>query len=217
MRLLFVCLVILSCKTMPASASDLDVEFLIKREGKVIGYHRVDVRQEGGVTAVRTEIKIKVKFGPIALYRYSHQNNEVWRNGALLNMASQTNDNGAESWMRANRVGGLLMIDGSGFQGAAPDDAAPSSYWNKTVVSADRIINTQTGEIIDIETSSYGQTTTPQGRLAEHYRVEGTLVLDVWYDDDRWVASNFVIDGEELEYELVEPQRKYAGVDELLN
>ena len=41
--------------------------------------------------------------------------------------------------------------------------------------------------------------------------------LDIWYDGKQWVGSHFVIDGEELTYELVSNERQYAALAEYLD
>jgi len=203
--------------SMPASASNLDAKFLIKREGKVIGYHAVDVREADGAFIVETEIEMRVKLGPIPLFKYDHDSQEVWRDGQVVSIDSKTNHDGDKTYVSARRQNGLLMIDGSEYQGPAPSDAAPSSYWDKSLVTAGALINTQTGEIIEIEVEPLGVTRAPHNREAEHYRVTGTVNLDIWYDGQQWVGSQFTIDGEELVYELVADERQYAVLEEYLD
>ena len=195
---------------MPASARDLDAEFLIKREGKVIGHHKVDVATDETGATVTTEIRMKVKFGPIPLYKYRHDSTERWENGALVSVEAETNDNGDRHWMTARRTEEDLMIEGSAFEGPAPAGAAPSSYWNKSILDANALISTQSGEIIDVTVKEIGDSPTPQDRPAEHYQINGTVALNLWYDGARWIGAHFVIDGEELTYEPVEQPVEYA-------
>ena len=79
------------------------------------------------------------------------------------------------------------------------------------------MINTQTGEILDIETSRIGETVAPNNRRAEQYQLVGTVALNLWYDGDRWVGSNFTIDGEELTYVLVDEPQEFAALSALVN
>ncbi|MHA7872809.1 MAG: DUF6134 family protein [Hyphococcus sp.] len=204
--------------TLPASARDLDAKFLIKREGKVIGFHQVDVREEGGDFIVDTFIEMRVKFGPIPVFRYDHEAREIWRDGTVVSIDSETNYNGDETFVSARRdETGALYIDGSDYQGPAPSNAMPSSYWDKGLVEAEALINTQTGEIIDIDVEPLGETLAPHNASAEQYRVVGSIALDIWYDGPRWVGSQFTIDGEELVYELVEGDPQYASLEDFLD
>ena len=199
--------------TMPAAARDLDAKFLIERKGKVIGYHAVDVTLTDAGARVDTRIEMKIGLGPITLFRYEHDATEIWRGEELVSLVSRTNNNGDEDFVDAKRYGSALMIDGSGYQGAAPAGAMPSSYWDKDLVAATSMINTQTGEILDITTTRIGETRGPQERVAEQFQLVGTLALNLWYDGDRWVGSNFTVDGEELTYVLADEPQDLAMLD----
>lgn len=198
------------------AAHALETQFLIKRKDKVIGYHRVVAATADDGVAVSTEIAMSVKLGPIPLFRYSHANDERWRDGALLHAASRTDNNGDKSFFRAARVGDALHVKSSAFVGAARQGLVPSSWWNKAVLDADQLISTQTGEIIDITVEHLGRSAAPSGLMAEHYRIVGSVELDIWYDGHRWVGSRFVIDGETLEYELVNSPAQFARLAEFL-
>ena len=199
--------------TMPAAARDLDAKFLIERKGKVIGYHAVEITPTGAGARVDTRIEMRVGLGPITLFRYDHQATEIWRGEDLISLVSETDNNGDQTYVDAKRYGDRLMIRGSGYEGPAPAGAMPSSYWDKDLVRADAMINTQTGEILEIETSLVGETVAPNDRRAEQYRLVGTLALNLWYDGERWVGSNFTVDGEELTYILVDEPREFAALE----
>lgn len=183
-----------------AFAADGDASFVIMRKGEPIGRHVVEVREAGGKTLVDTNIRMRVKFGPLVLYRYDHQSREVWANGAVEEIQSRTDDNGDKAELKAHRVGGRLYVQGTGFHGYAPEGAAPSSYWTKSVVSAPMLLNTQNGEVMQVTSTPVGVTTSPGGEPGEQFRIVGTLALDLWYDGDNWIGSDFTIDGERLTY-----------------
>jgi Domain of unknown function (DUF6134) len=217
MRLTVLLFLVCVLATMPASARNLDANFLIIRAGKVIGYHHVDVRETAEGTIVDTEIEMRVKLGPIPLFRYNHDAREIWRDGAIISIVSKTNYNGEKTSVRAHRENGVLHIDGSDYQGPAPIAAIPSSYWDKSLIASTAIINTQTGEIIDVTVENVGETMAPHNVKAEQYRITGTVALDIWYDGPRWVGSHLVIDGEELTYELVADEPQYAALQDYLD
>lgn len=187
-----------------------EVVFQIMRNGAPIGFHRVTVEESAGETVVETRIRMKVKFGPVPLYRYMHDAREVWQGGALVSLESVTNDNGDDMSMKAWREDGALVIEGQAFAGLAPQGAAPSSYWSPPRSGLETLINTQNGELIPVETVSLGRTQAPDGRLAEHVRMTGTVELNLWYDGDEWVGSSFVIDGEKLDYVPASPEETRA-------
>jgi hypothetical protein len=195
-----------------AEASGLDSTFEIVRKGEPIGFHAVTVEETPDGVKVETTIKMRVKFGPIVLFRYDHQSTEVWKDGGLQSLESVTNNNGDDKSLTVRREGDQLLIDGAAFKGAAAADAIPSSYWNKEIVKAGSLLNTQTGEVIDVSIESLGEAPAPNGAQAEHYRLTGTVALDLWYEGPRWVGSDFVVRGEALSYRLIEDDKILAPI-----
>ena len=183
---------------------ELGAAFQILRKGEPIGFHIVQIEETAEGVFVDTRIEMKVKFGPIPLYKYHHVAQEIWRDGALQALSSRTDDNGEEMYLEARRDEAGLILDGDAYAGPAPKDAMPSSYWNKDFLSSAIIINTQNGELIAVETENLGETLAPSGKPAEQYRMVGTLAVDIWYDGEQWVGCNFTVEGEELTYRRVE-------------
>lgn len=201
----------------PAAARDLSAAFEIVWKGQAIGYHIVNVEESAAGLRIDTRVEMRVKFGPISLYRFAHECREIWRGGELYAIRSETDDNGDEMSLRAWREEGVLMVDGDAYRGPAPAGARPANWWNKAVLGARTLINPQNGEIIEVEVENFGRGPAPYGRVAEHYRLTGTLAVDLWFDGERWVGSHAVIDGEELTYRPIEEsderQRLFAMLD----
>jgi len=109
------------------------------------------------------------------------------------------------------------LIDGTDYKGPAPANAVPPSYWDKSLITSNALINTQTGEIIEVGVEHVGQTPAPDNQEAEHYHVSGTVELDIWYDGSQWIGSHLFVDGEELIYELVAGERQFAALEEYLD
>lgn len=204
MRLPVTIIALLSMTSLPAVASELDAKFLIERKGKVIGYHEVDVTRTETGQRVDTTIEMKVSFGPITVFRYNHSSTEIWNDDVLISLVSKTKRNSKEMSVDAKRYDNELQIKGTNYEGPAPQGAMPSTYWNKDLTNAVAMINSQHGEVLDIIVEEIGQTKAPNGEVATQYKLTGSAELNLWYVGDRWVGSNFTIDGETLDYVLVE-------------
>lgn len=187
-----------------ASASGLDSAFDIMRKGDRIGFHAVDVEETEDGHRVETRIEMKVSFGPITLFHYSHDALEIWKDGALHSLTSRTDSNGRKMELSVERSGDRLLVEGQDYQGEAPLSAIPSSYWNKDIVNTKYLLNTQTGALIEVTTKSLGETKAPSGAVAEQHLINGSVALNLWYDDLRWVGADFVVRGEALAYKLVD-------------
>lgn len=205
----------LAAAIAPAAANGFETSFLIKRNGKAIGHHRVTAVEADDSFIVRTDIAMKVKLGPIPVFRYRHEAEERWRGGALEHAVAETDRNGRETYVRATREDDRLVVESTAYDGAVGPEVQTTSWWNRQVMEAYRLLSTQTGEVISVRVERLGETLAPGGLKAEQYRVAGSVDFDIWYDGDRWVGARFVIDGEELIYERVEKLAEYAGFSEL--
>ena len=69
----------------------------ISRKGKPLGFQALTFsRSESDELIVDVHIEIDFKLGPIPLFRYLHDNREVWRDGILLSIKSKTYNNGED-------------------------------------------------------------------------------------------------------------------------
>ncbi len=199
-----------------AGASELGAAFDIIRKGDRIGFHAVNVEETAaGETRVETRIEMQVRLGPIPVFRYEHLSTETWRGGLLQTVESRTDNNGKNETLSVRREGDGLLVNGTRYQGTGPGDAIPSSYWNKAIISARTLLDTQNGRLIDVEIENLGETPSPSGMKAEQHRLTGTVDLNLWYDGSRWVGADFIVRGQALTYRLVEGERQAQLFDKL--
>jgi hypothetical protein len=83
------------------------------------------------------------------------------------------------------------------------------AYWNPAFLKQDRLINTQNGEVLDIEVSEPERTEIEvRGVLqpALHYRLDaGEMTIELWYsENDEWLAlETEARGGKRLRYQLL--------------
>jgi hypothetical protein len=184
---------------------DGDIDFQVVRGGdSPMGEHRLTFRQSDEGMQVDVSIDLDVDFGPFTVYEYEHSNREVWQNGQLVSLTSETNDNGDDYFVRAERTNDGLRVESQDGVKTVPADILPTSYWNYDIVEADRVLDTQKGRVMEIETRRVGEAEIwVDGRRvpARHYRMTGDIKLDLWYDaDNQWVKTAFVVRDEQIEY-----------------
>jgi hypothetical protein len=181
-----------------------EIRFDVERDGDVVGQHVVTfTRTDQGVKVdARADIDISVLFIPA--YRFKFQSHELWRDGALLSMDASTNDDGDYVVVKALRDDTGLRVKSTAGEYEAPT-LLPMSHWNAALLKGGVILNTMTGELIDIKVQDVGfdTVTTRNGSLrARHYIYSGDLTGDIWYDSDgRWVRLRFEAhDGSTIDY-----------------
>ncbi len=159
--------------------------FKVYRDGSNIGQHTISFEQKGDQLIVDIEIGLEVTFAFITFYDYKHRNREIWRNGQLISINTETDDNGKIHTVSGRAVGNGFLVNGNGEQTLLPADIIPTSYWNPATRSASTLMNSQTGELIEVSITP--EETKPvsmpwgerEGRL---HRMTGDLELDLWYD-----------------------------------
>ncbi len=177
-----------------------DLSFRIIRKGSVIGSHHLEFAPAGDGLTVRIAVEIVVKFGPIALYRYNHRNEEHWEAGKLVEMAAETNDDGTKNAVQLHRRREEILVkSANGVSYVAPPNALAATHWNMAELTVP-MINPQNAQLLQ-PTVTKADGDGPGG----HFVLSGDVDLELWYDADRtWSALAFKADdGSIISYERV--------------
>jgi hypothetical protein len=144
----------------------------------------------------------------INAYRYRHEAVEHWDGNCLRTLDSHTETNGKRLAVSAVTEGNHLVVAHASGRSEHEGCVMSFAYWNPQILTASRLLNSQTGELQSV-------TVTPQGaatvivrgvpRAAQHYQISGpSLKIDLWYADADWVALEALTDGgRRLRYELI--------------
>ena len=176
--------------------------FQVYLDDREIGFHEYAVTERDGRRVVETTARFDVTFLFFTAYRYDHQNRETWSGNCLQNLESVTDDNGDEY-----RVSGEARADGFALnvnRNAAhigSDCVRTFAYWNPAILDAQRLLNSQTGELADVTIRAEGTETLaigPHNVPAERYTIateDGPIHL--WYapGSRHWLALEAETDG----------------------
>ena len=161
------------------------IAFEVLRNGSPIGSHTISFEQQDDQLIVDIEIGLEVKLAFFTLFDYQHRNREVWENGRLVSIDTQTDNNGELHQVSGRAMGDGFLVTGKDEQILLPGDVIPTSYWNPATRGAETLLNTQNGELIDVKvTPKYTQTVEmPWGESkGQLHRISGELEVDLWYD-----------------------------------
>ncbi|TQV75852.1 DUF6134 family protein [Denitrobaculum tricleocarpae] len=200
-----------------ASAGDLDqvsaihkksdFGFSVLREGDAIGNHSIDFTRRGEDLVVDVSIDLEVKFAFITVYRYTHRNQEIWRDGQLYSIKTKTDDDGTEHWVKGRASAEGFVVESDSGNAVLPSDVIPSSYWHPDTPKAETLLNTQTGELAQINVAaaaSKSYVPMPWGQeAARSFEISGDVDLNLWYDDKGCLLKmNFAApgDGSQIDY-----------------
>ena len=186
------------------------LKFEVVRGDKVIGEHTLTFNQISEDTLeITIDIDLEVKVGPFTVFDYIHRNATVWRDGGLQRMRSTTDDNGEGHNVAIDLAIEHLQIEPTGGESfTAARNLLPTTYWMASTITQQRLINSQTGEILEVKVQEVGRETVPgpDGPIsATRFRMDGDLEIELWYDDNGILASlAFSARGSDITYRLIE-------------
>lgn len=186
------------------------LKFEVALDDKPIGEHLLTFnRTPQQALEIGIAIDLEVKFGPFTVFDYTHRNASVWQDGVLQRMRSETDDNGERHDVAIEFTADQLqVVTDSVASYTAARSMLPTTYWMVSTVAQDRLINSQTGEILEVEVREIGREDVPgpDGPIAAtRYRMIGDLEIELWYDDSGiLVGLAFDARGSEVTYRLIE-------------
>lgn len=205
----------------PAIAPDIATDWLsgipennilayeISRKGKRLGFQTLEFTTlDNG--DLQVDVHIEIDFAIIIpLFRYTHDNREIWRDGKLLSLQSKTDNNGKDEFVDLRVEDDRLTGAGTDFADNLSPDMLSTSYFNPNFIRQQAVISSQDGRFLEIGVEEVGRETLvlEAGTVeATRFRLTGKLRIDIWYTDDgRWVKTTFSRGGNTLVIEEVNP------------
>lgn len=171
------------------------IAFDVYRNGSLVGEQTVRFSEQGSSLAVDINFHLEIKALYITFYKMTYSSKSLWQNDKMTSLAARTDRNGTKSIVDAKAKGTVLVGDGPDGDFSTPLGTYPTDHWNAGVIGSTKLINTINGHVNDIRLVAMGQEdiTTNRGPVnATHYKYEGEIKNDVWYDQDgRWVHMSF--------------------------
>ncbi len=195
-------------KITSATGAAQSWDFAVKLDGDKIGYHRFELIEEGQQRRLRSEARFDVRFLFINALKYRHSATEIWSDGCLREIETRTQTNGKKLAVSGATIDDRLVIDAGTEKNELSDCVMTFAYWNPEFLRQPRLLNTQSGEYLDVEVEELGRepiTVRGLNMEASVYRLTAKkLELKLWYSsDDEWLALESVAKGGRIiRYEL---------------
>ena len=195
-------MMIMFCCT-PVSAttiSDNNWRFKVFLDGDEIGYHHFSMVNKDEQTEIYSSARFDVKFFFINAYSYEHDNVEHWQ-GDCLNTINAVTDDYGDQYKVSGTVGSdAFIVNTIQDRISYPSCIKTFAYWDPDFLNETSLLNSQTGEMVTVESKFIGrETLTHKGSsmTARRYRLSGdNMQIDLWYsDDDHWLALESLTEG----------------------
>lgn len=182
--------------------------FKVYLDDKPIGSHHFTISQTGELKQLDTQAEFDVEFLNISLFKYRHDNLERWSSGCLNSIASTTDEDGT-----LFRVDGSVTDSGFRLSSNEGDSMLPAcistfAYWDKSFLRHDRLLNSQTGEYLEVNVAKLSEQSRMIGNASvdvNRYRLTAEEIdIEVWYsDNDEWLGLQSTLEkGRLLRYVL---------------
>jgi len=200
---------LLSTPNAFAASAPGRIEFEVFREGHSFGRQSVIVSMRDGELTAQTGATLHAGLGPVTLFSYTQRCTETWRAGALTRLRCLTRQNGRNKAAEGSLINSALRVRGVGGELAFDPSTLPTSWWTRPPLAIREMINTETGARLAVHVAFIGRETIVANNMrisADHIRVQGTLAVDLWYDDaGHWVGCAFTVQGQHVTYRLLTP------------
>lgn len=204
--------------TVTSASAAQEWRFRVLLDDREIGFHdfRVTGPEDRRRVEIEAEFDVRILF--LNAYRYRHRTVELWNDDCLTTMESRTDDNGTLTEVRARSAGDRFLVRTRDEQAELRDCVMSFAYWNPDLLQADRLLNSQTGEMQTVTIEPRGETLLRVDGAelpARQYDLSvGDTVISLWYavEDYRWLALETPArGGRTLRYEPVAIPPRPAG------
>jgi hypothetical protein len=181
------------------------LNFVVTRDGAQIGTCEVRLQRDGAETSAHTATHIAVKFAGITLYRFDQIEKERWRDGRLLQMIAETNDDGTSHSVVAARRDDAISVTADGRMLKLDPTVIPATFWNEDLTRRTTALNPNDGTLMRFSVESHGEglvLIAGRRETARHYSIKGRFSQDVWYDADGRLVKVQLLgsDGSTIQY-----------------
>jgi hypothetical protein len=191
-----------------ATGATKDRHFSVLYGDRRIGSHSIVYSSDGEDTRVSTEIRLVTKVAFITVFAFNHRSEEIWRDGRLISLRSETIEHG-----EALHVEGAVTPDGFRVVSKAGQLIAPAatltsnSLWTPAVLEQDTVVDAQHGGILGVSAHRVADEDILIGNRAvgatRYEFVTPHLAGSIWYDKENlWVRGDFERDGSKIHYQL---------------
>jgi len=190
-------------------ASEQEWNFRVFVDNKEVGTHEFRVERRGELQYLSSVANFQYKLMFVTLYDYKHQNREVWRDGCLDRIESSTDANGKAYSVLGEKQSDVFVVTGSKDQRVLNECVMSFAYWNPMFLNADKLLNTQNGDYMDVAVSDPVNEEIQLNGInvaAQKYSLKAKkLDLELWYSTSgEWLGLQTQYEnGRTLRYELI--------------
>lgn len=209
--LMFACLCGMAGVTANDDSFTKSWVFQVYLDDAKLGTQRFDVSNSAFGTDVRIQASFDYDFFFVNVYSYRHSNHEIWKNGCLLSIQANTDDDGEAYFVSGFKRKDILILQSRDGEQQLSGCVKTYAYWDASFLDSRQLLNAQTGKFQDVRVTSLGVENiaiSGQSIAANHYLLGNDDVdIELWYavDTGQWLGlRSTTVDGKVLRYDRIE-------------
>jgi hypothetical protein len=194
--------------TVGTAGTTNDRHFSVLCGDRRIGNHSIVYSSDGEDTRVSTEIHLVAKVAFFTVFAFNHRSEEVWRDGRLMSLRSETIEHGETLHVEGTETpDGFRVVSKAGRLIAPAATLTSNSLWTPTVLEQDTVVDAQHGGILGVSAHRIADEDILIGnravRATRYEFITPHLAGSIWYDTETlWVRGDFERDGSKIYYRL---------------
>ncbi|MDP2699108.1 DUF6134 family protein [Thalassospira sp.] len=187
-----------------SSHAEEPLNYKVFKDGEPIGFETVTFTEspDGLAVDVTTQTDVRVLF---LTFQYHHKRREIWRDGNLVSVSTETSDDGTPYAFLAEYDGDCYELAGQNTpRREACNGAWPLTLWSEQVTTKDHLYSVidATPHTVRIDKTENGTLTLGDETYpARHYIMSGDVSRDLWYGEDgKLLKTSFKRKGYDIDF-----------------
>ena len=168
-------------------------EFIIIRNGKEVGWHKVEFNKTDDGYEVKSSAYIKARYLLFLDYIFEYASTSYWRGSQLQENIINIDDDGNDYSIQIKRINDNnleIVNEDEEITIHEGNNIFPSDHWHPYEINSKYLLNTLNGEVLEIEVKQIDETT---------WYVDGKVKYFINYDKaGRWTGLKFDADEDDI-------------------
>ena len=168
-------------------------EFIILRNEKEVGWHKVEFKKTDKGYEVKSTAYIKARYLLLLDYIFEYSSTSIWENNQLVQNIIDIDDDGNDYSILINRIDANkleIVNEDKEINVHIGNNIYPSDHWHPYEIKSKYLLNTLNGEVLEISVKEINETT---------WYVDGKVKYYINYDEQgRWIGLKFDADEDDI-------------------
>ena len=144
---------------LPSICFAKDWNFDVLMDGKLIGEHTFQLKEEEKFHQLTSNANFKVTVLSIPVYKYKHISQELWSKNCLHSINASTQDGGDDYKVVGKFETNTFKLIEPAKEAFSAECPMTFSYWNPLMLKQSKLLNVQMGEYTEVQIKSLGKET----------------------------------------------------------